>query len=98
MGSIVGAHLTRAGHEVAMLARGARAQQLRERGITISGLSDFSTPVTTVRDPRLLTGASTLIVATKTPGTAEALAGRSGTRAFENVRCRSRTARSRTRY
>ncbi len=73
MGSIVGAHLTRAGHEVAMLARGARAQQLRERGITISGLSDFSTTVTTVSDPRLLTGASTLIVATKTPGTAEAL-------------------------
>src|SRR6202042_1859751 len=51
MGSIVGAHLTRAGHEVAMLARGARAQQLRERGITISGLSDFTTAVTTVSDP-----------------------------------------------
>jgi 2-dehydropantoate 2-reductase len=74
MGSIVGAHLTRAGHKVAMLARGPRAQQLQQHGITVRGLSDFATPVTVIADPALLAGAGTLIVATKTPGTAAALA------------------------
>ncbi len=73
MGSIVGGHLARAGHSVAMLARGARAAQLDERGITIRGLAEFNTPVTTVRDPATLSQAATLIVATKTPGTAQAL-------------------------
>jgi 2-dehydropantoate 2-reductase len=75
MGSIVGAHLARAGHRVAMLARGRRAQQLHEHGITIAGLSEFTIPVTTLADPTQLRSAGTLIVATKTPGTAAALEG-----------------------
>ena len=75
MGSIVGAHLTRAGHQVAMLARGRRARQLEEHGISVRGLSEFTTPVTVFTDPARLAGAGTLIVATKTPGTAAALAG-----------------------
>ena len=74
MGSILGAHLARAGHSVAMLARGARAEHLEAHGIRIRGLSDFSTPVRTLRDPAQLHSAGVLIVATKTPGTAEALA------------------------
>jgi 2-dehydropantoate 2-reductase len=74
MGSIVGAHLARAGHRVAMVARGRRAQQLREHGLTIQGLSQFTIPVRTIADPRELAGADTLIVAIKTPGTTEALA------------------------
>lgn len=74
IGSILGAHLVRAGHRVAMLARGARADALELHGLTIRGLADFETPVHTVRDPSALKRAHTLIVATKTPGTAEALA------------------------
>ena len=74
MGSIVGAHLTRAGHAVAMLARGRRALQLQEHGISVRGLSEFATAVTVIADPALLARAGTLIVATKTPGTAAALA------------------------
>jgi 2-dehydropantoate 2-reductase len=73
MGSILGAHLRRAGHHVVMLARGARATHLEKFGLTISGLAQFTTPVQTLRDPRALASADTLIVATKTPGTAEAL-------------------------
>src|SRR5437016_5478740 len=73
MGSIIGAHLARAGHTVAMLARGERARQLEERGLAIRGLAEFSTPVRTLRDPAALESAGTLIVATKTPGTAQAL-------------------------
>jgi 2-dehydropantoate 2-reductase len=73
MGSIVGGHLARAGHSVAMLARGARAAQLQRHGITIRGLAEFNTAVT-VCDAAAFAGAETLIVATKTPGTAQALA------------------------
>ena len=74
MGSIVGGHLARAGHSVAMLARGARATQLESQGITIRGLAEFNTPATTVRDAATFAGAATLIVATKTPGTEQSLA------------------------
>jgi 2-dehydropantoate 2-reductase len=74
MGSIVGGHLARAGHRVAMLARGNRAALLERQGLTIRGLAQFTTPVHTVRDPAALAGAAVLIVATKTPGTAAALA------------------------
>jgi len=74
MGSIVGAHLARAGHRVAMLARGARADALERHGLTIRGLAEFITRVHTLRNPAALTSARVLIVATKTPGTAESLA------------------------
>jgi 2-dehydropantoate 2-reductase len=74
MGSIVGAHLARAGHRVAMLARGARAEALERSGLTIRGLSDFATPVHVLKDPARLRSAGALIVATKTPGTEAALA------------------------
>jgi 2-dehydropantoate 2-reductase len=73
MGSIVGAHLARVGHSVVMLARGARAVQLERQGLSIKGLTEFTTPVHVLREPRELKSAGTLIVATKTPGTAEAL-------------------------
>jgi 2-dehydropantoate 2-reductase len=74
IGSILGAHLARAGQRVAMLARGARADALERQGLTIRGLAEFATAVHTVRDPAALKSARALIVATKTPGTAEALA------------------------
>ena len=73
MGSIVGGHLARAGHSVAMLARGERAQQLGRHGLTIKGLAAFTTPVA-LREPAALKSAGALIVAMKTPATAEALA------------------------
>ncbi len=73
IGSIIGAHLARAGHSVAMLARGARAAHLEQHGLTIRGLVEFTTPVRTLRDPQALRSAGVLIVAIKTPGTATAL-------------------------
>jgi 2-dehydropantoate 2-reductase len=74
IGSIIGAHLARAGHSVVMLARGRRAEQVREQGLKITGLVEFATPVPTLSEPARLYSAGTLIVAMKTPGTAEALA------------------------
>jgi 2-dehydropantoate 2-reductase len=74
LGSIIGAHLARAGHSVVMLARGRRAEIISTAGLTITGLVEFSTPVTVLTDPTALRSADVLIVATKTPGTQEALA------------------------
>lgn len=74
LGSILGAHLTRAAHAVVMLARGRRAEQIRAQGLRIKGLVELTIPVTVVTDPAELTTARVLIVATKTPGTDIALA------------------------
>jgi 2-dehydropantoate 2-reductase len=74
IGSIIGAHLAQAGHSVVMLARGRRAEHVAAQGLQICGLTEFSTLVPVLRDPAQLRSAEVLIVATKTPGTAEALA------------------------
>ncbi|MDB6011311.1 MAG: 2-dehydropantoate 2-reductase [Gammaproteobacteria bacterium] len=85
IGSILGAHLARAGHRVVMLARGRRADQIRAEGLRITGLAEFAVSVPTwavptstaptLTDSRDLKSVGVLIVAMKTPGTAEALAG-----------------------
>src|ERR1700759_3616526 len=74
LGSILGGHLVRAGHSVAMLARGRRAELIAASGLTLTGLAEFSIPVTVLTDPTSLRSADVLIVATKTPGTEDALA------------------------
>jgi len=73
LGSILGAHLARAGHSVVMLARGRRAEQVQAEGLRITGLSDLSIRVPTLTDYIGLRSAGTLIVAMKTPGTADVL-------------------------
>jgi len=74
LGTIIGAHLVRAGHSVVMLVRERRAGQIARDGLRIKGLAEFSVAVPALIDTTQLRGAETLIVATKTPGTAEALA------------------------
>ncbi|MGE0582440.1 MAG: ketopantoate reductase family protein [Steroidobacteraceae bacterium] len=74
IGSVLAAHLARAGHAVALLARGERAAQVERDGLVIRGLADFVLPVPVLRDPATLASARVLVVATKTPGTAAALA------------------------
>ena len=73
MGSILGAHLARAGHSVALLARGRRAEQVRSEGLRVSGLAQFSAPVQVIDDPAQLRETQVLIVATKAIGTAQSL-------------------------
>lgn len=74
LGSIVGAHLARAGRSVVMLARGRRAGHIEQHGLAIAGLVELSQHVPVLTDPSQLRSADVLIVATKTPGTADALA------------------------
>jgi len=73
IGSILAAHLARAGHSVVVLARGDRARAVERDGLRIKGLGDFSLPVQVITDPARLRAADVLIVATKTPGTEAAL-------------------------
>jgi 2-dehydropantoate 2-reductase len=73
IGSILAAHLARAGHDVAVLARGRRAQQVQADGLRIVGLSDIAIPVRLLTDPSQLSETGTLIIATKTPGSRELL-------------------------
>lgn len=73
IGSIVGAHLARAGHSVTMLVRERRAAQLRSNGLQIKGLAEFAARVDVLTDASQLRGADVLIVAMKTTGTAQAL-------------------------
>lgn len=58
-----------------MLARGRRADQIRSEGLRITGLAEFAIPVPTLTVGGDLQSVGVLIVATKTPGTAAALAG-----------------------
>lgn len=73
IGSILAAHLARAGHSVIVLARGERARALEQEGLRIKGLADFSVHVPVITDPSRLEAAETLIVAMKTHGTEAAL-------------------------
>jgi len=73
MGSIIGAHLARAGHSVVMLARERRARQIQADGVRIKGLAEFSAPLPTITDPAQLRRADVLIVATKALNTAASL-------------------------
>jgi 2-dehydropantoate 2-reductase len=82
MGSILGAHLARAGHSVAMLARGRRAQQVRDEGLQVTGLARFAVPIHVIDDAARLRETQVLIVATKAIGTAESLKPLSGARVW----------------
>jgi 2-dehydropantoate 2-reductase len=73
LGSILGAHLARAGHEVAMIARGERARMLQRQGLVLNGLSDIKARTSVVEDPRKLRETDILIVATKAIDTAQSL-------------------------
>ncbi len=73
LGSILAAHLARAGHSVIVLARGERARTLERDGLRVTGLTEITIPVRVLTDPARLAAANCLIVATKTPGTEAAL-------------------------
>jgi 2-dehydropantoate 2-reductase len=74
LGTVLGAHLAKAGEEVTLLARGNRAAYLQEHGATITGLADFTVPINVVTDPRQVKETDILIVTAKTYDMAEALA------------------------
>jgi 2-dehydropantoate 2-reductase len=73
LGTILGAHLSRAGHDVVMIARGERARVLQRQGLVLNGLSDIKARPNVVDDPSRLTETGTLIIATKAIDSARSL-------------------------
>lgn len=73
LGSIIGGLLARAGEEVTIVARGQRAASLRQHGITLTGLVDFTVPVAVTTEPQTVREADVLVVAVKTYDTEPAL-------------------------
>lgn len=74
LGSIIAAYLARGGHDVSLIARGERAEQLARHGVIITGREDFVAPCTIVTAPETLQQTDVVIVAVKTYDTDAALA------------------------
>src|SRR6266705_6281151 len=66
LGTVLRAHVARAGEDVTLIARGQRAAYLQEHGASITGLVDFTVPVRVVTDPQQVQEADALIVTVKT--------------------------------
>src|SRR5687767_8633117 len=73
LGTILGAHLARAGHQVCMLARGARAQAIERDGLIVRGLIDLRERCEVITDPARLREIDCFAVATKAIDTAASL-------------------------
>ena len=74
LGSILGAHLIAAGHAVIMIARGARATQLKDRGLRLRGLREFDLPCQVVAPGDAIATPGVLIYTVKTYQMDDALA------------------------
>ncbi len=73
LGSIIGAHLSRSGHRVVLLARGQRAHAVEREGLRLKGLQEFTQRVPVLTEPSQFKGADVFLVATKTYSTQTAL-------------------------
>lgn len=74
LGSILAAHLARAGHGVQLLARGERARDIQAHGVRLIDTVEFNQACAVVTDPGTLKAAEVLINTVKTYQTREALA------------------------
>lgn len=75
LGTILGAHLVEAGHDVTVLARGARAADVEARGLRVTGLATFAPRCRVLTDPADVARAGVLVYAVKTYHMEDALAG-----------------------
>jgi 2-dehydropantoate 2-reductase len=75
LGSILAAHLARAGQDVSLIARGPRAKLLAERGVTVRGLSEFTARVPIVERAEALDACDVFVMTAKTYDTQAALEG-----------------------
>jgi len=66
LGSILAAHLRRAGHDVTLIARGRRAEALRAHGLKIEGLAAIEVDCDISTEPATLRGTDLFINTVKT--------------------------------
>jgi len=74
LGILLSAHLARAGHPVQLIARGVRARELAEKGLTVKGLVEFGARCEILMDPTAPTQAEVFINTVKTQDSVAALA------------------------
>lgn len=74
LGSLLAAHLARAGHAVTVVARGARAAALRAQPLRIAGLDSFEARCAVCTSDTLPTTADLFVNTVKTPDSRAALA------------------------
>ena len=74
LGTILGAHLIAAGHEVIMVARGARAAHIARHGLAIGGLNTLNTPCAVMAPGAALADPGVVIFTVKTYQMTAALA------------------------
>ena len=77
LGTILGAHLGAAGHDVTIVARGQRAEDVTENGLRVSGLVELDHRCRVI-EPDAATATDLLIYAVKTYHMADATAALSG--------------------
>jgi 2-dehydropantoate 2-reductase len=75
LGSVLAAHLARAGQDVTLIARGPRARLLAENGVQVKGLADFTATVPIVQLPATLPACDAFVLTAKTYDTRAALEG-----------------------
>jgi 2-dehydropantoate 2-reductase len=75
LGSILAAHLARAGEDVALIARGPRAKMLADQGVRVRGLSEFTVKLPIIERPQELEACDVFIMTAKTYDTQSALEG-----------------------
>jgi 2-dehydropantoate 2-reductase len=73
LGSLIRAHLARAGEEITLIARGERGRLIWEHGIIATGLANFTVPVNVGDNPNEVQEADVLLAAVKTYDMEEAL-------------------------
>jgi 2-dehydropantoate 2-reductase len=73
LGTILGAHLVRAGHDVVVLARGERAKVAARDGLVVHGLVELRERCSVVTDTAQLRETDCLIVATKAIDTLQSI-------------------------
>jgi 2-dehydropantoate 2-reductase len=71
IGSIVGAFFARAGHDVTLVTRGAHLEAVRQRGIAVTGLAEFTAAVPVAETAG--GDCDAFVLCTKTPDTGRAL-------------------------
>src|SRR4051812_22157731 len=81
IGSIVGAHLAEAGHDVVAIARGERLRAIAARGLELDGVRSLTARVAALAAADV-EACDALVVTTKTHHTEQALAS------VAHVRCR----------
>jgi 2-dehydropantoate 2-reductase len=74
LGILLAAHLSRTGHEVQLIARGARARALAEAGLEVRGLTAFRARCAITDDPASPAQTDVFINTVKTHDSAQALA------------------------